>query len=241
MNDDRRNPADFRHPSKSKGPSHMKPDVSYASTCTRERGSREVLKRHLRGYLSYFGDKRKVLDLGCGRGEFIELLRENGHESVGLEPDSELAQEARKSGAKVIRGYAGPFLDKTAASSYDGLFLCHVIEHVAPLEAAGWMVQAARVLRPGGVLVVVTPNPLSIGVMTHSFWRDPTHIRPYPKDLIVELAGRAGLELVDSGERCLHQPSLFSKALRLLRRCLVGDYFRDPDLFVVVRKPSDRG
>jgi len=203
------------------------------------------IKRHLARYLPYFKGKGLVVDLGCGRGEFLELLAENGVPHLGVEANRQLVENGRKKGLNLMPGDALSYVHKCRPRSVGGFFLSHIIEHLQPREAMRTFQSISRALKPGGVLVVVTPNCRSLSVISYSFWRDLTHVRPYPADLL-ELMGREnGLELVAKGETDLDTgENPFQRILRSvarvvyrgLRRLLVGDFFRPFDLYVVFEK-----
>jgi len=209
------------------------------------RGDAPHIKRHLRRYLSYFQGKKFVVDLGCGRGEFLELLTEMGIPNAGVEANRQLVLDGRKRGLTLHRSDVFAFVRKCRPQSVDGFFLSHIIEHLQPREAMAAFQAMGRALKPGGVLVIVTPNCRSLSVISHSFWRDLTHIRPYPADLLELLGRETGLDLVEKGETDLDTSanplmrflrSAARGAYRAFRRVLVGNFFRPFDLFVVFKK-----
>lgn len=211
-----------------------------ADLSQRERGDQVVIQEHLRRYVSYFHGKSKVVDLGCGRGDFLELLKEEKIGAFGVEDNPALAAQAQKRGLTVKKAKIQSFLKKCKAGSVDGFFVSHVVEHLAPKEMMEAAAEMKRVLKQGGILVLITPNPLSLGVMTHSFWRDPTHVRPYPLDFLVELLESMGFQVLAKGETCLGvKKSLIRTAVRKIRKWLVGDYFRDPDIYLAVQKNAN--
>jgi SAM-dependent methyltransferase len=202
-----------------------------------ERGDAALLKNHLRRYVPYFLGKKQVVDLGCGNGEFLELLKEEKIGSLGVEENPTAAAGAKKRGLRVVRKKIQPFLRGCRAGSVGGFFMSHVIEHLQPPDAMEVLAQIHKALKPGGILVLVTPNPLSVGVMTQSFWRDPTHVRPYPSDFLAQYLESLSFHVLEMGETCLGaQPSLLRRCARKVRTLLVGDYFRDPDSYLAAQK-----
>jgi SAM-dependent methyltransferase len=210
-----------------------------AGVSQQERGDQALVKEHLRRYLSFFRGKKDVVDLGCGSGEFLELLKEEKIKALGIEDNPVFVAQARKRGLAVKKAKLQSFLKTCKAGSAGGFFISHVVEHLPPADMMEALSRIQKALRPGGVLVLITPNPLSLGVMTHSFWRDPTHVRPYPLDFLVQLLESMGFEILDKGETCLGvRPSLLRKGVRAVRKLLVGDYFHDPDIYLAAHKKS---
>jgi SAM-dependent methyltransferase len=141
-----------------------------------------------------------VLELACGRGEFLELLREAGVEGVGVDRDEGMVEAARAAGLQVEPGDALDWLRSRGTASAAGVFCAHFAEHLAPDALQQVVAEAARVLAPGGVLVIATPNAASLSVLGHDFWRDPTHVRPYDPQLLAFFCAQAGLEVVETAE-----------------------------------------
>ncbi len=134
----------------------------------------------------------RVLDLGCGSGTLLETLRHDGVEAHGVDASVTAVQQCEARGLQATRGDLLEYLGAQAAESYGGLFAGHVIEHLPPERARELFAGARRVLRPGGQLVLLTPNPRNLYVACEGFWTDPTHIRPYPAPLLRTLALDAG-------------------------------------------------
>jgi SAM-dependent methyltransferase len=142
-----------------------------------------------RPYVRYFrsAGARRVLDIGCGRGIFLELLREAGIDAAGVDLNANAVAECQQNGfSDVEQGDAVHFLERRRreGTAYDGIFCSHVIEHMFPIEAIGLLDLCVAVLAPGGRFVLVTPNARNGRVWTETFWLDPTHVRPYPRRLI---------------------------------------------------------
>ena len=162
-----------------------------------QRGFAEETVRHARTwYLRFIPQPGCLLDVGCGRGEFLSAAAEAGHQVLGLDHDPEML--AQVGGLPVHRGDALDFLQSTP-DRYDTITAFHVIEHLAVREAGALVHLASDRLRPGGRLIVATPNPGSLPTIAHEFWRDPTHIRPYDRELVEYLTNGAGLETVAAG------------------------------------------
>jgi SAM-dependent methyltransferase len=158
--------------------------------------SRNVLGHYVR----FFEPGGRVLELAPGRGEFLGLLREAGIEAAGVDIDEGMVATARGAGHQVELGDAVKFMAESAApASFDGVFAAHLVEHFPTAGVRQLLAGARRVLVPGGRLVLATPNPASWPVMSHDFWRDPTHVRFYDLPLLEFLCLDAGFEIVSSG------------------------------------------
>lgn len=162
-----------------------------------QRGFATETVRHARAwYLRFLSEPGDLLDVGCGRGEFLAAAADAGHRVLGVDHDPDMLAEAR--GMPIEQGDVLDFLQSTPAR-YDAITAFHVIEHLAVREAAALIRLAADRLRPGGRLIVATPNPGSLPTIAHEFWRDPTHVRPYDRELIEFLTSGSGLETVSAG------------------------------------------
>ncbi|MCY3748128.1 MAG: class I SAM-dependent methyltransferase [Chloroflexi bacterium] len=156
----------------------------------------ETVRRARAWYLRFIPEPGDLLDLGCGRGEFLAAAAEAGHRVLGLDHDPAMLAEAR--GLPVRRGDALDFLQSTP-HRYHAITAFHVIEHLAVREAEALVRLVADRLWPGGRLVIATPNPGSLPTIAHEFWRDPTHVRPYDRELIEFLTTGSGLRTVSAG------------------------------------------
>lgn len=142
------------------------------------RGSRaEILDRY-RDLAARFAGCDPVLDIGCGRGEFLELLTEAGVEASGVEVDPELVDEATRRHLKVELGDGVGALAAVPDASLGGIVLIQVVEHLSAQDVVDVVALAYDKIRPGGLMVCETVNPQSLYVFAHSFYVDPTHARP---------------------------------------------------------------
>ena len=135
-----------------------------------------------------------MVDVGCGRGELLELLAARGVAAHGVEPDGGTAAVARHLGLDVRDGDGLSELARHEDRSLGAISLIQVIEHLGPQERLDLFPLAARVLRPGGLLVVETINPMSLHVYAHALYLDPTHtqpVHPYYLGFLAEQAGFA--------------------------------------------------
>jgi 2-polyprenyl-3-methyl-5-hydroxy-6-metoxy-1,4-benzoquinol methylase len=119
-----------------------------------------------------------VVDLGFGRGEFMELLVELGVKVHGIESDPQLVASARGRGLDAERGFAIDYLRDIEPGSLGGIVLIQVIEHLSPQHVIDFVALAAAALRRGGKVVLETVNPVSLYTYAHALWVDPDHVRP---------------------------------------------------------------
>jgi SAM-dependent methyltransferase len=141
-----------------------------------------------------------VLELACGRGEFMELLRDAGVTAEGIDLDEGMVQAAQAAGLTVQLADALTGLRSRETDSVHGVFSAHFVEHLEPDALEEVVTESARVLAPGGVFVAATPNAACLSVMGHDFWKDPTHVRFYDPRLLAFYCAKAGLEVVETGE-----------------------------------------
>lgn len=142
------------------------------------RGPESEICHRLDHYLDALKAAPPVLDLGCGRGELLLLLREAGVEAAGIEGDAAVAQAARRRGLEIIDGDVLEGLRNQAAESRGAITAIHLFEHLEPVVLLAVLAEVRRVLRPGGALIIESPNPHSLRVGAALYWADPTHQRP---------------------------------------------------------------
>jgi SAM-dependent methyltransferase len=166
----------------------------------RWRGTEAEIGERISRYLPYLAAKAPVLDLGCGRGEALALLAEHGLAARGVDGSARMVALCRERGLEAVEGDLFAVLAEAPPASLGAVVSFHVIEHL-PAPALDRLVRLAwRALRPGGVLILETPNPLSLVVAARNFWLDPTHVRPvHPESLrlLFELAGFDPVERLD--------------------------------------------
>ena len=171
--------------------------IDYGQFENNFRGSRELIKQRQQIYVSYFQEKKKVLDLGCGRGEFLELMRENGIQTVGVDLYQPFVEQCRHMGFEVYHQDALEYLRE--CQPVDGIFLGQMAEHLHVAELIRLCGLAYEKLLPGGCLIIETPNPTCLAIYSHAFYADPTHTRPvHPETLryYLHIAGFRNIEIV---------------------------------------------
>ena len=153
------------------------PADAYVRFEDRHRGSREEIRHRQRGYLDLFPEG-PVLDIGCGRGEFLELCREAKVEARGVDADPGMVRACQAAGLDVVQADVLAYLETLADGSLGGVFCSQVIEHLSPDAFVALARLAHAKLRPGGVLLCETPNPTCLTVFSGAFYVDLTHIKP---------------------------------------------------------------
>ncbi|MDD2914292.1 MAG: glycosyltransferase [Gallionella sp.] len=174
----------------------------YRAFQDRYRGSRELTKSRLSVYLPFILPLQQLFgvchstDLGCGQGEWLELMRDNGLDVQGVDFDPVMLEAARARGLDVRYGDAIQYLQALPAGSQMLVTAFHVAEHLPFDVLQSLVAEALRVLKPGGLLILETPNPENIVVGTANFYMDPTHQRPIPSLLLSYLAEYCGFERI---------------------------------------------
>jgi len=171
--------------------------LDYFAFESRMRGSTESIRERQRPYLDDFRDAAPVLDIGCGRGEFLALLREAGVEARGVDLDEDMVAYARGEGLEVEHADAIEHLERLEDGSLGGIFAAQLVEHVPAPTLMQLLELAAAKLRPGGLLVAETINPLS-PLALRNYFADLTHAQPLVPEtleLLVRQSGFGNVEL----------------------------------------------
>jgi 2-polyprenyl-3-methyl-5-hydroxy-6-metoxy-1,4-benzoquinol methylase len=194
-----------------------------------------------RDYLRHFRirGEGKVLDLGSGRGIFLELLRGAGIDGAGVDRDADSVRQSRALGfCEVAEADVLEFLEERArdGTRYGGILCSQLIEHLEGARGVRLVELCAGLLSPRARLVIVTPNVTNLYVWSELFWCDPTHVRPYARPLLEALVTEAGLRLLDS----YADPRTRSSLLRLLAQLwrYGASAWSGVDLVVVAEKPE---
>jgi O-antigen chain-terminating methyltransferase len=179
------------------------PELDYFAFEARMRGSTSDVRERQQAYVDDFRDAAPVLDVGCGRGEFLGLLREAGIEARGVDRDPDMVSFCRAEGLDVEQADAIAYLAGLDYASLGGIFAAQVVEHLRPPALVRLFEHAAAKLRPSGVLVAETVNPLALGALKNYF-ADLTHAQPLVPETLVLLARQAGFARADV--RFLNEP-----------------------------------
>ena len=215
----------------------------YLSLENQYRGKVEDIEARLCRYLPYLDCAQvgqvdwPVLDLGCGRGEWLRLLSRHRICALGVDSNPAMLGEARQQGLDVAESDLLAYLRATDSVSIGAVTAFQVVEHLDQNTLLDLFQQASRVLRPGGVLVLETPNPENLQVAAYSFWLDPTHVRPIPPPLLAHTAAYFGF--IDIS---IERSNAWSEALQLqdtseAARHLEKLMFSAQDYALIARKP----
>lgn len=165
-------------------------DSFYRAFEDRHRGSRELIKSRLQAYVPFIQPLTSLyqpaiaLDLGCGRGEWLELAGETGFDARGVDLDDGMLAACHEYGLNAENVDALAALRRTPDNSIAVVSAFHVVEHMPFDVARAVMAEALRVLQPGGLLILETPNPDNLVVGASRFYQDPSHERPIPPELL---------------------------------------------------------
>lgn len=220
-------------------------DAFYLAFENRHRGSREEIKKRLNVYLPYVVEagvgttEKPILDLGCGRGEWLELLKENGYAGRGVDMNIPMLSACNEQGLEVIKSDAMAYVRSLPDRSLGMVTGFHIIEHLPFRVLLELMSELYRVLQDGGLVVLETPNPGNIQVGACNFYNDPTHRRPLPSALtgfLVEYAGFKNVRtlLLQPGEA----PFPVGPTCSPMVRCFSEHFFAPQDYAVLGTKPA---
>jgi O-antigen chain-terminating methyltransferase len=161
------------------------------------RGSQHEIRQRIAAYVPFFAGASDVLDIGCGRGEFLDLLREQGVSARGVDLNDEMAALCRERGLEAVSGDALQYLDAQPDGSLGGLFAAQVVEHLEPGYLMRLLETAYHKLRPGSKIVLETINPACWYAFFSSYIRDITHVRPLHPDTLQYLVVASGFQRVE--------------------------------------------
>lgn len=148
------------------------------------RGDEADIRHRQQEYLEYFRGRDNVVDIGCGRGEFLELLRDSGISARGIELGTDQYLLCREKGLDVVQQDLFAFLESQPDESLGGLFSAQVIEHMAASDQLRYVSLAYRKTKPGSPVIFETINPQCVYALARNFFLDPTHVRPvHPETL----------------------------------------------------------
>jgi SAM-dependent methyltransferase len=161
------------------------------------RGSPEQIRSRLADYVAIFAGATDVLDIGCGRGEFLGLLREHGVSGRGIDLNDAMVEVCRDKGLEATKADALSYLRGLPDGALGGLFAAQVVEHLEPAYLTNLLEAASEKLRPGAPIVLETINPACWFAFFESYIRDITHVRPLHPDTLKFLLIASGFSQVD--------------------------------------------
>ncbi len=217
-------------------------DDFYVAFEEKFRGSEELIKERQKKYLKFINplkilkDEVKALDIGCGRGEWISLLNENGFNARGIDINESMVRLASQKGLNAAVNDALGELKSLDENSLDIITAFQVVEHIKFDDVLELIKEAKRVLAPCGILILETPNPENIMVGTQWFYLDATHKNPIPCELLSFATHYYGLErnfIFKTNEK---SPSEYERDMGIF------DVFEgvSPDYSVIAQKNGDQ-
>jgi 2-polyprenyl-3-methyl-5-hydroxy-6-metoxy-1,4-benzoquinol methylase len=214
-------------------------DALYVSFEDQFRGSREDIKERLQVYLPILKkaqlgtDEMPILDMGCGRGEWLELLQEHSLRAHGVDVNRVLVGECQRQGLEVLEKDVIVYLRTLSDASLGAVTGFHLMEHL-PFEVLVKLLdETVRVLKPGGVAIFETPNPENVLVGSYTFYLDPTHRNPLPSVVVKFMAEARGLCRVEVMHLHALEASRMEEAgLEITKR--FNEYFYGPQDYAVI-------
>jgi 2-polyprenyl-3-methyl-5-hydroxy-6-metoxy-1,4-benzoquinol methylase len=161
------------------------------------RGTSSELGESARELLPLFREHAPLLDVGCGRGEILELCREAGIEARGIDVNERSVADLQARGLAAQIGAVPDHLESIEPASVGTVYAAHVVEHLPIEPLLGLLTGSWRVLRPGGILVIETPNAQSLMMSGSEFWKDPSHLAPRHPAALVILGRELGFEVAE--------------------------------------------
>ena len=213
-------------------------DAFYVAFEDQFRGSREEIISRLKVYLPQIAEAKvgkedsPILDIGCGRGEWLKLLQESGYIARGIDINRTMLEQCRARGLEAIEGDAVAYLESLADASLGAVTGFHIIEHLPFSLLIKLLNEIVRVLQPGGLVIFETPNPQNVLVGSNNFYIDPSHLNPLPSPLSKFLLEHAGLNSVEVINLNPYEDSYKVSGSELAE--LFNKYFYGPQDYAVV-------
>ena len=216
-------------------------DALFASFDEHFRGNREDIKRRLLTYLPRIREYKAgtsdapILDVACGRGEWLEVLSDAKLLASGVDSNSVLVRQCRKRGLEVTQSDLFEYLSALPDNSLGAVSAFHILEHLAIEQVIAVLDQSLRVLRAGGLLLLETPNPENVLVGSCNFYLDPTHRKPLPSAVLKFLVESRGFLIIETLSLNPSDEQPVRDASEVARR--FNQYFYGPmDYGIVARK-----
>lgn len=168
------------------------PDEWYVSFENKFRGETSQITERLKNYINLFEGKKKVIDLGCGRGEFLQLMRENNIPAQGVDTNRSMVDICQNNGLDVSQKDCLEMLESQTEESIGGIFASQLVEHLSLKTLYKLINIAYSKLEKDGILVLESVNPLTLGVFCYGFYIDPTHTKPIHPAMLRFMAEEAG-------------------------------------------------
>ncbi len=214
-------------------------DPLYASFEDEFRGPRDEVRQRLQVYIPFLkeaGITSGVLDVGCGRGEWLELLSSEGIEAEGVDRNRIFIEDCRANGLNVVEQDALLYLRSLPDESLNAVTTFHLVEHLRFETLIKFIDEIVRTLKPGGMFIVETPNPENFMVGSCNFYADPTHRNPIPSQTLQFLLEARGLGSINVLKLRPREAANIEGDSELVKR--FNEYFYSaPDYGIVARKP----
>jgi len=216
--------------------SHIDWDDFYLKFEKKFRGSSEIVKKRLKFYIPFlltlrkFNRKKllKALDIGCGKGEFLEILKNSGFSPIGIEINKKFVEDLKKRGYEVYKTDALEFIKNLKDNTFAVVSMIHIIEHLEFKYILELIFEIYRILEPGGILIIETPNTQNLYVGTYNFWVDPTHKRPIHPELIKFIGEYIGFLRTQ-----IYYPLIYNKEKISFNDIIFGV---SPDISIILQK-----
>jgi O-antigen chain-terminating methyltransferase len=213
-------------------------DDFYRNFENKFRGSTDLIRSRLEVYVQFLNPLIKnypnggLVDLGCGRGEWLELTSALGFASIGVDANEGMLDACKIKGLNVVSGDAIEYLSQLDDESQAAVSGFHIVEHIPFDVLRKLAAEALRVLKPGGLLILETPNPENLSVSNLTFYLDPTHIKPIPPELLGFVVEDTGFERIKTLR--VNESKQFSSESTVELRDVF--YSVSPDYAVIGRK-----
>ncbi len=224
----------------------------YSDFEDRFRGTPEEIGKRQSIYLpilekaEIYKSQAPILDIGCGRGEWLSLLGQHGYRARGVDHNEKFVHAGEKKGLDIVSEEALQYLISQAAESFSAVTAFHLVEHLPFAQIIKVINEVFRTLRPGGLLILETPNPENLFVGACSFYQDPSHLSPIPPSLLVFIAERAGFpspyvarvnaEVLGPPLPYLPREAPFSMQLNAAIHLLNQNFYASPDYAIITQK-----
>ncbi len=183
---------------KIQSPQELQLDVFYRALEDKFRGEHSQIRERLQVYLPFLQETTlqscgdPIIDIGCGRGEWLQLLQDKGYRGLGLDINQVMLEQCQDMGLSVIGRDALSYLESLPDESIGGVTGFHIVEHLPFEYLIQIMAESYRVVRPGGIIIFETQNPHNVLVGSCNFYFDPTHKNPIPPELLQFMAQYSG-------------------------------------------------